>query len=103
MADLAAMLLSNITTSLAVSSRAVNIKIPVYFEPRIYPPFSRAVTSPWPENLPETGPEENLALPLLVDAFVDGAAHDTLDNGKREGSLHFLSSFFANVTVVGEN
>ena len=43
-------------------------------------------------------------MPLLVDAFVQGAVVDEnqkLDERKRKGELHFLASVFANITTVG--
>ena len=43
-------------------------------------------------------------MPLLVDAFVQGALVDEnqkLDERKRKGELHFLASVFANITTVG--
>jgi len=43
-------------------------------------------------------------MPLLVDAFVEGALVDEnqkLDERKRKGQLHFLASVFANITTVG--
>ncbi|EJU00654.1 hypothetical protein DACRYDRAFT_108723 [Dacryopinax primogenitus] len=42
------------------------------------------------------------ALPLLLDAFIDGAhvqvAGETQE--KRKGDLHFLSSVFANISAI---
>ena len=43
------------------------------------------------------------ALPLLLDAFVQGAtAEETPEKEKRvrKGTLHFLSSVFANISTV---
>ena len=43
-------------------------------------------------------------MPLLVDAFVQGALIDEnqkLNERKRKGELHFLASVFANITTVG--
>lgn len=43
-------------------------------------------------------------MPLLVDAFVQGALVDEnqkLDERRRKGQLHFLASVFANITTVG--
>ena len=43
-------------------------------------------------------------MPLLVDAFVQGALVDenqNLDERKRKGQLHFMASVFANITTVG--
>jgi hypothetical protein len=42
-------------------------------------------------------------LPLLVDAFVQGASGDPsvpLDKRLRKSELHFLASVFANLTTV---
>lgn len=42
-------------------------------------------------------------MPLLVDAFAQGALVDEnqkLDERKRKGQLHFLASVFANITTV---
>lgn len=52
---------------------------------------------------PQGDPQEVLALPLLVEAFVQGASlDDEQDPGKRlrKGNLHFLASVFANISVV---
>jgi hypothetical protein len=46
-----------------------------------------------------TQPRDLLALPLLVDAFVDGARSREAGAG-RKGNLHFLSSVFANLSSV---
>jgi len=41
------------------------------------------------------------ALPLLIDAFVDGAQMaEDLSKRTRKAELHFLASVFANMTVV---
>jgi hypothetical protein len=66
-----------------------------------YPVQSRSGTSPLP---PPGDSQEILAIPLLVDAFVQGALIDEdqrLDERKRKGQLHFLASVFANITTVG--
>jgi len=65
-----------------------------------YPVQSRSGTSPLP---PPGDPLEVLAMPLLVDAFVQSALVDEnqkLDERKRKGQLHFLASVFANITMV---
>jgi len=44
-----------------------------------------------------------LALPMLVDAFVQGANVDLgvpLDKRPRKSELHFLASVFANLSTV---
>lgn len=66
-----------------------------------YPVQSRSGTSPLP---PPGDSQEVFAMPLLVDAFVQGALVDEsqkLDARKRKGELHFLASVFANITTVG--
>jgi hypothetical protein len=66
-----------------------------------YPVQSRSGTSPLP---PPGDSRDVLAMPLLVDAFVQGALVDEnqkLDERKRKGELHFLASVFANITTVG--
>jgi hypothetical protein len=62
---------------------------------------SRCTTSPSPTPYPEGQPTELLALPLLVDAFVEGAQVEAdLSKRQRKGELHFLASVFANLTSV---
>lgn len=41
-------------------------------------------------------------MPLLVQAFVQGASADasSREPGVRKGNLHFLATTFANVTMV---
>ena len=66
-----------------------------------YPVQSRSGTSPLP---PPGDSQEVFAMPLLVDAFVQGALIDEnqkLSERKRKGELHFLASVFANITTVG--
>ncbi|KAI6001225.1 hypothetical protein EDD15DRAFT_2385862 [Pisolithus albus] len=83
LADLASMLLSNITAS-------------------YYTPLSRSGTCPAPVPYPSGEQHEILALPLLIDAFVQGATLDQSgdkSNRARKGDLHFLSSAFANIST----
>lgn len=101
------MLLSNVSKTPTAASRVTKIKVPVYFSPRIHAPLSRSATSIVPDNLPNHPPQEVDALPLLVDAFVEGASTRKPNDddkvpisNKREGSLHFLASVFANVANV---
>lgn len=66
-----------------------------------YPVQSRSGTSPLP---PPGNSLEVPVMPLLVDAFTQGALVDEsqeLDERKRKGQLHFLASVFANITTVG--
>lgn len=70
-----------------------------------YPTNSRSGTSPAPVPYPQGEPQERLALPLLVDAFVQASATDPsgdLSKRPRKGDLHFLASVFANITTVGD-
>lgn len=65
-----------------------------------YPTPSRSGTAP---TAPEGEIRQVPALPLLVDAFVQGALVDEnqdLEKRKRKGQLHFLASVFANLTTV---
>jgi len=103
--DLAAMLLSNLSVSASVTSALVSMKISIIPDRKdpdaFYPVQSRSGTSPLP---PPGNPQEVLAMPLLVDAFVQGVPVDenqTLGERKRKGELHFLGSVFANITTVG--
>lgn len=105
MADLASMLLSNISTEPATCMKLAELKIPVI---RIsgspiafYPTLSRASSSPPPTPYPQGTVEDVLALPLLVQAFVQGARTDVSSPvPARKGELHFLASVFANMTTV---
>ena len=99
------MLLSNLSVSASVTSALVSMKIsiiPDRKDPELfYPVQSRSGTSPLP---PPGDPQDVPAMPLLVDAFVQGALMDEnqkLDERKRKGELHFLGGIFANITSVG--
>ena len=101
------MLLSNLTASPRSSSALLDLQIAVLPTPSSTVPFhptqSRAGSCAPPVPYP-AGPETNVpALPLLVDAFVDGASIDPsipLDQRRRKSELHFLASVFANLTTV---
>ena len=104
LADIAVMLLSNLSVSATVTSALVSMKISIIIDrtdpDAFYPVQSRSGTSPSP---PSGDPRDVLAMPLLVDAFVQSALIDenqTLDERKRKGELHFLASIFANITTV---
>lgn len=104
LADLATMLLSNLSVSASVTSTLISMKIPIIPDRKdpelFYPVQSRSGTSPLP---PPGDSQDVLAMPLLVDAFVQGAIVDenqNLDERKRKGELHFLASVFANITTV---
>jgi hypothetical protein len=49
-------------------------------------------------------PQQVHALPLLLEAFVQGASLDSNPNSERirKGELHFLSSVFANISAVSD-
>jgi hypothetical protein len=105
--DLAAMLLSNLTTSPGSCTALLACHIPILQTPSsagpFYPTESRAGSCAPPVPYP-TGTEVNMrALPLLVDAFVQGANIDPsvpLDKRPRKSELHFLASVFANLSTV---
>lgn len=104
--DLAAMLLSNLTASPRSSAALLDLRIAVLPTPSsagpFYPTQSRAGSCVPPVPYP-AGHEINVpALPLLVDAFVQGASIDPsapLDERPRKSELHFLASVFANLTT----
>lgn len=103
LADLAAMLLSNLSVSASFTSTLVSMKISIIPDRKdpdaFYPVQSRSGTSPLP---PPGDSQEVLAMPLLVDAFVQGVPvneNQTLGERKRKGELHFLGSVFANITT----
>ncbi|KAH6889015.1 cytoplasmic protein [Coprinopsis sp. MPI-PUGE-AT-0042] len=107
-ADLASMLLSNLTSSSQACSVIINMKVSVIAykaqdgSSLLYPVDSRSGTCPAPVPFPSAEPEEVLALPLLIDAFVQGASMSDisdLSKRKRKGELNFLASVFANLTV----
>ena len=69
-----------------------------------FPTQSRSGTCPAPVPYPPGDPHEVPALPLLVDAFIQGATIDEEENPDkrlRKGSLHFLASVFGNISAVG--
>ena len=83
------------------------MKVPVLSDPNspsnYYPTQSRSGTCPAPVPYPTGDPKEELALPLLIDAFVQGAGLDDEEDPNkrlRKGNLHFLASVFANLSTV---
>jgi len=104
--DLAAMLLSNLTTSPGSCTALLALQIPILQTPSsagpFYPTQSRAGSCAPPVPYP-TGTEVHMhALPLMVDAFVQGANIDLsipLDKRPRKSELHFLASVFANLST----
>lgn len=108
LADLASMLLSNLTASSSACSALLTLRVslvmltPSASQVSYYVPQSRSGTCPAPVPYPSGEPQEILALPLLIDAFVQGASLDqSEDKSKRtrKGDLHFLSSVFANIST----
>ena len=107
LADLASMLLSNLTSFSAACSTLLSVHISIIVAPNFpngfYPTQSRCSTSLAPEPYPSGEQRDVLALPLLLDAFIHGAqADESVDLSKRtrKGDLHFLASVFANLTIV---
>lgn len=106
LADLASMLLSNTSTELSTCKKLAELKVPVIRLPpgssaAFYPTLSRAGSSPPPAPYPSGTAEDVLALPLLVQAFVQGAKIDASSAvPTRKGELHFLASVFANMSTV---
>ncbi|KAJ3552983.1 hypothetical protein NM688_g3860 [Phlebia brevispora] len=107
LADLASMILSNITTSAATCSTLLSMKVEIIPDPRsptkYYPTNSRSGTCAAPVPYPSGDPKEVFALPLLSDAFLQGAAveeENDPDKRPRKSSLHFLSSVFANISIT---
>ena len=92
------MLLSNLSASSIACSTIISMKVNVITTPKVknnfYPTQSRCGSCPAPVPYPEGETTDELALPLLLDAYVQGAGEDPQ---VRKGSLHFLSSVFANV------
>ncbi|KAF8621882.1 hypothetical protein AX15_007438 [Amanita polypyramis BW_CC] len=104
LADLAAMLLSNISSSSVTCVAVATMKIQVVPEPKLasqcFPVLSRCGSCPAPIPYPPAQPQQVLALPLLLDAFVQGAqVEDDLSKRTRKGKLHFLAGVFANLSA----
>ncbi|KAI6014064.1 hypothetical protein BKA83DRAFT_4353645 [Pisolithus microcarpus] len=109
LADLASMLLSNLTASTSACSALLTLNVPLVaitpsasFQVSYYTPHSRSGTCPAPVPYPSGQQHEILALPLLIDAFVQGASLDQSGDKSRrarKGDLHFLSSVFANIST----
>ncbi|KAI5121883.1 hypothetical protein M0805_001089 [Coniferiporia weirii] len=105
LADLASMLLSNITSHASTCAALISLKIPVLRSPSAtppyYPPQSRSGTNMPPSPYPPGDTFEVHVLPLLVQAFVQGAKIDaTSEQRNRKGDLHFLASVFANISMA---
>jgi hypothetical protein len=101
------MLLSNLTAASTACSILLTLKIAIIPDDRLsnslYPIESRCGSCPAPVPYPSGDSREALVLPMLIDAFVEGAQMvETGDLSKRtrKAELHFLASVFANMTVV---
>lgn len=101
------MILSNITSTPSSAASLLTLNVTIFPDHQssvgYYPTQSRAGTCTAPVPYPSGDPQEVPALPLLIDAFVQGAAvENEQDPNKRlrKASLHFLASVFANITIV---
>lgn len=101
------MLLSNLTASSLACSTLLSLKVSVIPDTRLsrglYPTDSRSGSCAAPVPYPPAETQEVLALPLLVDAFVEGAQvveNDDLSKRTRKGNLNFLATVFANLSMV---
>ncbi|KAG8691602.1 hypothetical protein FRC11_015039 [Ceratobasidium sp. 423] len=99
LADLATMVLSNMTVNPNVIQTLLSLRIQLEND---HPVASRASTAPVPTPTEPTQTREESAILLLVDAFVDAATvpGESKEQRKRKGDLHFLASVFANITVA---
>ena len=105
LADLASMLLSNITSQPSVCAALISLEIPIIRlesgPSSFYPTQSRSGTSPAPNPYPSSDERSVPALPLLLQAFVQAANIDSSEAQRtRKGDLHFLASVFANISMV---
>ncbi|KAH7093923.1 DUF383-domain-containing protein [Auriculariales sp. MPI-PUGE-AT-0066] len=101
LADLAAMVLSNLSMFPQPLANLVALEIPIVHDsalsPPYYPPYSRSGTSIAPDTLSSIETVNVRALPLLIDAFADAARVEGKEKA-RKGELHFLASVFANLS-----
>lgn len=107
LADLAAMLLSNLTASSVACSTLATMTVSIIINPSVpngfYTTQSRCGSCGAPVPYPSGEPIDVPALPLLIDAFVQGAQiveNGDLSQRTRKAELHFLASVFANMTTV---
>lgn len=102
------MVLSNLTSSSQTCVALLSLQIQVVplasttASISYYPIQSRAATCPAPVPHPSIEPLQVHALPLLVQAFVEGVSPGSGLSSERirKGYLHFLSSVFANISAV---
>ncbi|KAG5640457.1 hypothetical protein DXG03_008585 [Asterophora parasitica] len=106
LADLASMLLSNLTATSAACSIVLSLDVSIIpiqssSTPGFYATQSRCGTSPAPTPYPEGEPRDVRALSLLLDAFATGVqTGDDPTKKLRKADLHFLASVFANLSVA---
>ena len=108
LADLASMLLSNLTSSSSACVALLSLQIQVVplistTSPISYHPIqSRSATCLAPVPYPSIEPQQVHALPLLVEVFAQGVSLGSSPDSQRirKGDLHFLSSVFANISAV---
>ncbi|ESK89808.1 dna-binding protein hgh1 [Moniliophthora roreri MCA 2997] len=105
LADLASMLLSNLTASSNACAAVLAMKVSIIVNDKLpngfYATQSRSGSCTAPVPFPGGDEKEVLALPLLLDAFVQGARIDEIQDFSkraRKASLHFLGSVFGNLT-----
>lgn len=103
------MLLSNVTASAAPCVTLLSLQVSVIADPKsftgYFPTQSRSGTCTAPVPYPSGEEREVLALPLLIDAFVQGAplsGSQDQEKQKHKGELHFLASVFANLSIVSK-
>ncbi|KAJ6617018.1 hypothetical protein B0H10DRAFT_2164537 [Mycena sp. CBHHK59/15] len=92
-------ILADLASMLFRCATVLSLKIDIIPEPTFpnsfYPPQSRCGTAVAPAPYPAGDARLVLALPLLLDAFVQGAQTDD----SADGNLHFQASVFANLTT----
>ncbi|KAJ8095027.1 Protein hgh1 [Marasmius tenuissimus] len=99
------MLLSNLTASSSACATLLSMKVAIISDEKVpngyFATQARSGSCVAPVPYPSGEEKEVLALPLLLDAFIQGAQVDEiqdLSKRTRKGSLHFLSSVFGNLT-----
>ncbi|TRM65418.1 hypothetical protein BD626DRAFT_398869 [Schizophyllum amplum] len=111
LADLAAMLLSNLTAGAQAASTLAALELPVLPDPAapkgappsaaLFPVDARCGSCPAPVPYPPGEPRRIRALALLLDAFVQGAPlTDTALHRPRKSALHFMASVCANMSAT---
>lgn len=104
LADLASMLLSNMTSSASICAALLTLNVSVLPDEKAsssyYAVDSRSGTCMPPHPYPSGEPKSVSGLSLLVDAFSKSAVPEGSDKPQPKAKLHFLSSVFANVSAV---